>query len=116
MRVKAAGGVRGADGDELRAECGEDGNVGGHQAEERMLLSELEHRAHRLLHAPGGKFEWLAFLFPTIAYEPSKLKIPLVQSTPAPNLPLPVLMPLSLLPVGTSANSESANPDPPGPC
>src|SRR6266404_3923129 len=65
--------------------------------------------------APGGKFEWLAFLFPTMAYEPSRLKIPLVQSTPPPNLPLPVLMPLSLLPVGTSANSETATPDPPAP-
>ena len=64
--------------------------------------------------APGGKSEWLAFLFPTIAYEPSKLKIPLVQSMPAPNLPLPVLMPLSLLPVGMSAKTETATPDPLG--
>src|SRR5204862_1033084 len=64
--------------------------------------------------APVGKFEWLAFLFPTIAYEPSMLKIPLVQSRPAPNLPLPVLIPLSSLPVGMSAKSETATPDPLG--
>src|SRR5260370_31263672 len=68
--------------------------------------------------APGGKFEWLAFLFPTIAYEPSRLKTPLVQSTPPPNLPLPVLMPLSLLPVGKPSHSETAThatPAPPAP-
>src|SRR5713101_2464847 len=64
---------------------------------------------------PVGKFEWLAFLFPTMAYEPAKLKTPLVQWRPAPNLPLPVLMPLFLSPVGTSVKTESATPDPPVP-
>ena len=53
-------------------------------------------------------FELLLSRLPTIRYVPDSEAMPRVQCAPTPKLPLPLLMPLSLSPVGRSANTERA--------